>query len=68
MWEGDGSHPHSISPGPVAQVLPEGHILPPFTKEDAETQKDYILPVPQTHLLTLVQQTEQSGKVWASGP
>lgn len=49
--KGEESHLHSSSSGPVAQVLLGRHILPPFTKEDAETQKDYGLPVPLTHLL-----------------
>lgn len=53
-WGGKGeeSYPHFSSPAPVAQVLLGKHILLPFTKEDAETQKDYGLPVPWTHLLT----------------
>lgn len=46
--EGEGSHPCSFS-GPVAQVLLGGrHILPHYTKEDAETQKGDGLPIPQT--------------------
>lgn len=45
--KGEESHPHSSSPGPVAQVLLGRHILPPFTKVDAEIQKDYGLPVPR---------------------
>lgn len=48
--EGEGSHPCSSSCGPVAWVLLGGrHILPHFTMEEGETQKDYGLPVPQTH-------------------
>lgn len=39
LWSWD-DHCSSFSPGKT--------IVPAFTKEDDETQKDYTLPVPQT--------------------
>lgn len=52
LGEGEDSWPCSSSPGPLAWVLMGGLILH-FTEEDAKTQKDCRLYVPQIHICQL---------------
>lgn len=49
-WEGEGSHPLFVSPGPMAQVLLERHLLPLSLRKMLRPRKVTDCLSPQTHI------------------